>query len=116
MPLSDRHADPDGLLPRQVHPFVMRRERDPEFPEAAYTYAEAVRDAMRRVRRHRRGLSQEAAEAMVREEFARHGMRVSRRGVAQMALTFRRASWWPLLHPRQAKREGWKFWWPWSND
>ncbi len=80
---------------------------DPSFdPEAL---AEATLNARRRIRRNRRRLTQAEAEGFVREEANSRAVRVPSHFVRQAARNALRSLWWPILHPIQARREGYRF-------
>jgi hypothetical protein len=76
----------------------------------------ALRDAAQRIIPNRKRMTREDAENIVREEFARRGLPTSSEDVAHQARTFHRGPFWPFLHPRQARREGWRTVWPWSSE
>jgi len=77
---------------------------------------DAFRAAAQRVHRDRRKMTLEDAQDIVRIEFARRGLSISARARNQFALMMHGGPLWPLLHPIQAHREGWRVSWPWSRD
>jgi hypothetical protein len=84
-------------------------------PEAA-RYLEAHFHAEWRIRPQRHRLTQEQAEAIAREEFRNRGVSITRSSVEHLARESLRSPYWPFLHPRLAKQEGYRFDWPWSKD
>ena len=82
----------------------------------AVTYLEAHFHAEWRIRPQRHHLTQEQAETIVREEFRDRGVSITRSSVEHLARDSLRSRWWPFLHPRLAKREGYGFEWRWSKD
>lgn len=88
----------------------------PDWPERAVAVAEAYGEALIAVQAMRRRISQEAAEVIVSNEYARRGVRLKPHEVRRLARDFMRTPWWPLLHPRKARREGYRTVWPWTKD
>lgn len=76
----------------------------------------ALKAAAQRITPNRKRMTREDAENILRMEFARRGLPVVPEALARYARSFHRDPSWPFLHPRQARREGWRFGWPWSSS
>jgi hypothetical protein len=74
----------------------------------------ALRAAAQRIIPNRKRMTREDAEGIIRMEFASRGLPVVPETLAQYARSMHRGPAWSLLHPRQARREGMRFAWPWS--
>ena len=86
-------------------------DQPPDTPYDPEAHAEATMNAWRRIRRNRRRLTQADAENIVREEANARAVRVPGHVVRHMARNALRRFWWPILHPKQARREGYSFMW-----
>lgn len=86
-------------------------DQPPDPPYDVQAHAEATMNAIRRIRRHRRRLTQADAENIIREEANARAVKVSAHFVGGLARSALRPTWWPALHPRQARREGYRFMW-----
>jgi hypothetical protein len=79
-------------------------------------YRDALGAAAQRIHRDRRRITLDTAEKILYEEFASRGVALERAAAAHYARTFHRGPSWPILHPRQARSEGYRFEWPWSRS
>ena len=86
-------------------------DQPPDPPYNVEAHAEATLNARRRIRRDRRTLTQVDAENIVREEANARAVKVPGHVVRHMARNALRSFWWPFLHPKQARREGYRFQW-----
>jgi hypothetical protein len=68
-------------------------------------------NAIRRIRRNRRSLTQADAENIVREEAHAKAVHFPGHVVRHLARNALRSFWWPFLHPKEARREGYRFIW-----
>jgi hypothetical protein len=78
-------------------------------------YPAALSAAAQRIVPNRKKMSLEDAEDIVRMEFERLGLPLSRAAEEFHAKWFHRSPWWSLLHPLQADRDGARRGWPWST-
>ena len=86
-------------------------DQQPDPPYDPEAHAEAMKNAWRRIRRNRRRLAPADAENIVREEASARGVKVPGHVMRHMARNALRSFWWPFLHPKQARREGYHFQW-----
>lgn len=88
----------------------------PDWPAQSVAFAEAYFESEMAIRARRRTLTLTEATAVVREEFARRSVPITAHRAEGLARTFLRPLWWPFMHPRAARREGYRVDWPWSRD
>jgi hypothetical protein len=94
---------PDDMPPRDMQEMEERHK--------------AMGEAILLIRKNRRKLTQEAAVTILQETLVRRGVPpLPARRAEDLVRNWLRPSSWPLLHPRAARREGWRFDWPWSKD
>jgi len=86
-------------------------DQPPDPPYDVHAHAEATMHAIRRIRRNRRRLTQADAEIIVHEEANARAVKVPRHVARHLARFALRSFWWPLLHPKQARQEGYHFVW-----
>ena len=77
----------------------------------AHAHVEVHIAAARRIRRNRRRLTQAHAETIVLEDATRTGIGFAQRHVQKEASILLTPPWWPWLHPRKARKQGWRFEW-----
>lgn len=86
-------------------------EQPPDPPYDPDAFAEATLNARRRIHRNRRRLTQADAESIVREEANARAIKLPSHFVRQFVRNALRSPWWPILHPIQARGEGYRFEW-----
>ncbi len=96
---------------RRPKPEPFPRDWPEKVRTAAQAHLAAEAAAARRIQARRRRLSQEDAEAIVREEAAARGITRDEAVVEECARISLTSPWWPWLHPRKARAAGWRFVW-----